>query len=206
VRQHTRFIVDPHLSPTVKDRGHIFIEFVLVAPVILFISLYSLRLVQVLQAQQIATTLSREIATEVYRNCVDLTVLDMASTSTAAVDAAKTQAAIQSCLTSTKNKYTTLINDTLQPTSSQDFKLETHVYRYDIGSLAIDSSCSGTLKNTSDFDGSSVGSGLPPGMTQNQMCTRNRVVRVSIRFTLSPISNALLGASSSTEVSDETTI
>lgn len=205
MRQHTRFIVDPHLSPTVKDRGHIFIEFVLVAPVILFISLYSLRLVQVLQAQQIATTLSREIATEVYRNCVDLTVLDMASTSTAAVDAAKTQAAIQSCLTSTKNKYASLM-PTLQPTSSQGFTLDTHVYRYDIGSLAIDSSCSGTLKNTSDFDGSSVGSGLPPGMTQNQMCTRNRVVRVSIRFTLSPISNALLGASSSTEVSDETTI
>jgi hypothetical protein len=109
VRQHTRFIVDPHLSPTVKDRGHIFIEFVLVAPVILFISLYSLCLVQVLQAQQIATTLSREIATEVYRNCVDLTVLDMASTSTAAVDAAKTQAAIQSCLISTKNKYASLM-------------------------------------------------------------------------------------------------
>ena len=56
------------------ERGKAIVEFVLVAPVVLFISMYTLRLVQMLQANEIAMVISREMATEMYRSCADIMI------------------------------------------------------------------------------------------------------------------------------------
>lgn len=179
-------------------RGSVLIEFLLLAPIVLFIVGFGLRLTQVLQAYQIAMVLSREAATEGYRKCADITIQAVerpsGCTEEVCVDETESARAIQSCLTTIRDKYVSYW-PSMRPagtTSTTALDIDLEVYRHNFSSLTIEINCSNLTTNTSTMispDGVSAGA-LPPAMdaTSLSLCRRNRVARSQVAFTLNPSS------------------
>lgn len=206
-----------------KQRGSVFAEFVLVAPFILALAGYGLRFTQELQAQQLALTLSRELATDLFSKCLDITIQQVPPSNSCAtalcVDSTKTTAAIQSCMRRIAARYASLWNG-MNPSSSGSLELTAEIYRYDIGSFQINSQIT-CDKDVSDKDVSflqtkattSGDEGEEEGeveieikdpvvgkydreVSYAEVCHRNRVARAKLKFTIKPLTSFLPGASS----------
>lgn len=199
-------------SPVLGEVGGVFIEFVFVLPLMLIFAGYGLRLANQLQAREIASILSRELATRIFTNCVDITIQDVSTTCTTGicVDAIKTKAAIQGCLNQIETQFNTKwsalkpTNSTTTTSSADLFVLE--VYRYDIGSFTINPDCSSASGATTQlYPPTGEAIALPPNVTTTQMCQRNRAVRAQVKFNVTPLAPGLAGVSTTAvEIKDET--
>jgi hypothetical protein len=169
-------------------RGTVLVELALIVPVILFVAGFTVRLIQILQAKQIASVLSREIATDVYRNCIDFTLHDrtiVSGVEQLVVDTQNTAAILTTCLARIRNRFAARW-DALRPAGTQSttaLNMELWVYRYNFGSLAVnDPECdeattriawSGEVIESLDID-------------PDAMCQKNRAVRVEVSFNITP--------------------
>jgi hypothetical protein len=181
---------------TESNHGSVLIEFIVLAPIVLFIVGFGLRLTQVLQAYQIAMVLSREAATEGYRKCADVTVQAVdrpaGCSEDLCVDQNTSAQVIQACLSTIRDKYLNYW-PSMRPsgtTAATDLDLDLEVYRHNFSSVAIELNCSNITNNTSTKitpDGVFPGE-LPPSMdfTSLSLCRRNRVVRARVGFQLNP--------------------
>jgi Flp pilus assembly protein TadG len=174
----------------VAERGSVMVEFVLVVPILLAILGYSLRLTQILQANQIAMVMSREAATEAFKLCTDLTIqkTSCASSTAVCVDTAITKTVTENCLKNVKSKYEALWPVT-RPSANPSDKAATvdvEVYRYDITSLANQNTCSPDETKISRF--TTITTSSPAGITASSLCLRNRVSRAKISFIIKPTS------------------
>lgn len=184
MQHRSRRAVSSQLLHSQGQRGALLIEFLLVAPLLLFIIGYTIRLSLVLQAQQIAMTLSREVATSIFRSCADLTIQEPQSADGALrVDTARSAAVTAACLNNVRDETLErweILRPIGAPVSKEQVQLNLTVYRNNFESLSADG-CGDTTKIThsgiqksSDDDVADI------------MCDRNRVVRVQLQFELTP--------------------
>jgi len=173
--------------------GSVIIEFILVAPLMLFILGYSLRLTQLLQAHQIAMIISREAATEAFRRCADITILSTTCTTGATetcVDLSQTEAAITGCIGRVRRSITDRWNTVRPSSSSETVTLDVEVYRFGLSRYTTSLNCSVQL-NSDDKTRISTDSNLQdPFATASglaSLCRRNRASRARISFPLNPI-------------------
>lgn len=141
----------PSAAPRSRSSsGKAFVEFVLVAPVVLFISMYTLHLVQILQANQIAMVLSREMATEAYKTCADITLQQACAPSQQnpvgiCVDVTQTPTAVRTCLLALQTRYQNLWAQ-VRPGSALTTPAPTflfEVYVYDLPTLLSNNATNG---------------------------------------------------------------
>jgi hypothetical protein len=167
------------------ERGALLVEFILVVPLLLFVIGYTIRLTLVLQAQQIAMTLSREVATIIFRTCADLTIQEPQTEDTRLrVDTVRSAAVTAACLTKVRNETLEqwrILRPIGAPESSDQIRLNLTVYRNNFESLSADA-CGTTTKITHSGAQATSDSDV-----DDIMCDRNRVVRVQLQFELTPI-------------------
>ena len=182
--------------PFLSQRGTVLVELVFIAPIILIIAGYTIRLTQVLQAQQIAMVISRESATEAFRKCADISIQAVERpancTDALCVDVTNTTNTIMACLLMIQSKYQAYWNS-MRPSGTSEqtpISIELEVYRHNYGTFTIATECDGSTLNTSTriTPTSSTNNTLPPRMNPNSLslCNRNRVSRASISFEVSP--------------------
>jgi hypothetical protein len=173
------------------QRGAVIVEFILVAPFVLFLVGYVVYLSAITQAQQIAMTLSREVATRVYRECADLTILSSPAFDAGGndmpiqVDQNNTMLVIMDCVNAARNDSLAYWN-TLKPASvpagaSPSFQIR--VIRYNL-QLATPTDECGSASNsliTCIFFNGFIGSCETP-LAPRTVCARNRLVQVDLQF------------------------
>lgn len=171
--------------------GSVVIEFILAVPVLLFILGYSLRTTQLLQANQIAMTISREAATEAFRRCSDYTVLNETCgfNEEICINTDMTKLAANSCLSIVREKYLSkwsLARPTSSPSNTPP-TIELEVYRHGIANFDLPTNCSTDSRPTLLISATQaeLDNATPP-ITQESICKRNRVARSRISFTLKP--------------------
>jgi Flp pilus assembly protein TadG len=179
-----------YAASAASARGSVFIEFILVCPILLALIGYSLRLTQLLHAHQIAMTISREAATEAFRQCIDISLQSAfcASSRQLCLDMTNMQTATVRCLDRLKTKYTAQW-PAIQPagTVNPSFSIDLEVYRYDMDSVSLDCTSAPTSSRKSRL---STSSQIPELFTTQQeltsLCQRNRVARARVAFKLAP--------------------
>jgi Flp pilus assembly protein TadG len=173
-----------------KQHGSVMVEFVLVVPLLLVILGYSLRLTQILQANQIAMVMSREAATEAFKLCTDLTVQmrSCSSSSSACVNPQMTKTVTENCLQNVKKKYEDLwpVTRPSANPSNRAATIDIEVYRYDITNLVNQNTCQPDETKVSRF--TTITAQSPAGITASSLCLRNRVSRAKISFIIKPTS------------------
>ncbi len=199
--------------PTRRMRGSAFIEFVVVAPLILFIAGYTVRFAQQLQAQQIGLVVAREIATAAFLQCADYTIQQVPQPNTCGtgsdlcIDQTATETAIRNCLTNARNSFTGNWNSVRPPTASGALTINLAVYRYNIASFTVipPAQCGAAAA-------SSVTTIQPTGATAGfvqigqrinnadspslqSICSQNRMAKAAISFDIQPSGNFLPGIS-----------
>lgn len=173
------------------SRGSVAIEFILICPILLALIGYSLRLTQLLQGHQIAMAISREAATEGFRQCIDISLQNRfcATPSQICLDTSSMQTATSNCLARLKDKYSALWSS-LQPsgTVSLSFNIDLEVYRYDMSSATPTANCSSADANS--VYRISTNSEIPSLFSTDDgricLCQRNRVARARVAFKLAP--------------------
>lgn len=119
---------------TERQRGASFLEFLMVAPVLLLICGSTVELANFIRFRQIADVVSKEAAMRAYRDCDITRVNQINGTSTGSngptVDKVSTQDAILECLTDVRNN----INTALSGTTIQGTVILS-VYRFQPGEL-----------------------------------------------------------------------
>jgi hypothetical protein len=169
----------------------------------------------IMQAQQISMTLSRELATTIFRGCADLTIQQQQnSDGVLRVDTTQSAATIALCLNNarqdTLNRWQNL-RPIGAPESSSDITLDLSVYRHSFSSLSPAESCPCTAGDCSTTVISHDGTQGADSIDENVMCQRNRVVRVRLQFPVEPLFaflNLIPGTSLSDtiQISEETII
>jgi hypothetical protein len=166
----------------------VLVELALVTPIILIIAGFTVRLVQILQARQIASVLSREIATDAYRNCMDFTLQNrtvVSGVERLVVDTVNTAPILAQCLGQIRTRFMGRW-DALRPAGTQantPLTLNVWVYRYDFQNFSVsDATCSATTTRIS-WDGEVLES---DDINAQSMCRRNRAVRVNVSFSITP--------------------
>ena len=190
-----RFMVVIFISDSVPARaparGSVMIEFVLVLPILLAILGYSLRLTQILQANQIAMVMSREAATEAFRLCTDLTVQEpsCSTTSVACVNAAMTKTVTENCLNNIKKRYEDLWSIARPSANPVDnpATMDVEVYRYDMNNLVSQNTCT-AADETKISRFTTITSQSPAAISTASLCLRNRISRARISFIIKPTS------------------
>jgi len=167
--------------------GSVVIECVLVLPLLLVMFGYTMRLTQLLQANQIAMELSREAATEAFRACTDLTILNPSCPGGGiCIDSTKTTAAMNNCIIRVKNKFEAQWA-VARPTSNrinEPASIDVEVYRYNLASITRPANCVGAADPVTR---SSTNIDLPPLSTSvESLCRRSRVARARISFQARP--------------------
>jgi hypothetical protein len=180
-------------------RGAILLELILVAPLILFITGYILRFTQILEARQVAIAVTREIATQAYKNCVDITIFNLPDdTNTLTVNVDETKNVIQTCLDTIANDFGTTWPQlapssiaTPSATGTSTLNMTVEVFRFKLASLVPDD-CSDTPTSVphtyvsspplNSLDPSVKPPDPPPGL-----CNRNRIARARISFDIEPL-------------------
>jgi hypothetical protein len=189
------------------QRGSVLAEFVLVAPFILALAGYGLRFTQELQAQQLALGLSRELATDLFSKCVDITIQQVPAPTCGTalcVDVTSTQNAIQACINTIAQRYSAAWT-MIAPASAANLDLTAEVYRYNLGSFDINTQA-GCNQNVTLFRTRVNSSGVvtptnpPPSGSSGigsipyaDVCQRNRVARANLQFTITPLTSFLPG-------------
>lgn len=174
-------------------RGAILLELILVAPLILFITGYILRFTQILEARQVAIAVTREIVTQAYKNCVDITILGLPdNTNTLTVNVTDTTAAIQTCLNTIANDFGTAWPK-LEPSSittpdegTSSLNMTVEVFRYNLTNLGSNDCTSPTpppIPVSANLGGGVAGA--DPDATD--LCNRNRIARARISFDIEPL-------------------
>jgi hypothetical protein len=181
-------ITEPRRSCGRLQRGSVLVELALVTPIILIIAGFTVRLVQILQARQIASVLSREIATDAYRNCMDFTLQNrtvVSGVERLVVDTVNTAPILAQCLGQIRTRFMGRW-DALRPAGTQantPLTLNVWVYRYDFQNFSVsDATCSATTTRIS-WDGEVLES---DDINAQSMCRRNRAVRVNVSFSITP--------------------
>lgn len=181
------------------ESGALLVEFVLVVPIVLFLLGFILRLTMMLQAHLIAMSLSREIATDIFRRCADFSIVTQVKDSSGKekleVDTGNSTKLIVKCLAAAKEQVTTHWDD-VKPigTLSSAPTLTISVFRHNFSSLspcspAIGCTCpSGSTTKISDA-GVDTAASNDPDLTST--CERNRMVKVNLSFEMTPISEFL---------------
>jgi Flp pilus assembly protein TadG len=174
-----------------KDQyGSVVIEFILVAPLFLFLLGYALRLTQILQANQIAMTISREAATEVFRKCTDYTILSptCSGESEICIDETATKSATQACISAIQTKYTNqwaIARPAASP-SNQTATISLDVYRHGLTSFSLPTNCASNSDPVTLITATSSTTATPP-ISSKSICQKNRIARGRISFTLRPV-------------------
>jgi Flp pilus assembly protein TadG len=192
MKRHSFHIRLRRLDTTKRETGALLVEFVLVAPFILFLVGYIVRLTLITQAQQIAMTLSREVATTIFRGCADLTIQQQQnSDGILRVDTTTSSAAIETCLNNARadllNRWSSL-RPIGAPESSSNVTLNLTVYRQGFANLSTSQNCpctAGDCSVTAITHTGGQGSGAD--IDADTMCQRNRVVRAQLQFQLTPL-------------------
>jgi len=184
-------------------RGAVLVELIFVSPLILFMTGYMLRLTQILEAQQVAVALSREISTQVYQSCVDITVFDpppwddldpAPPPGTLVVDQDLTTAQIQACLDGVANRLTNTWPQ-VAPSASQivngvdaSFSYKIQVIRYNMGTIDFGNvdNCQDDLVTPIDAAGTDINLD-DTVLNTDQICQRNRIARAVIQFNIQPL-------------------
>lgn len=200
--------------PTRRMRGSAFIEFVVVAPLILFIAGYTVRFAQQLQAQQIGLVVAREIATAAFLQCADYTIQLVpqpnncgTTGSDLCIDQAATTTAIQNCLTNARNSFTGNWNSVKPPTASGALTINLAVYRYNIASFTVipPAQCGAaaassvtTIQSTGATAGfvqigQKINNADSPSL--QSICSQNRMAKAAISFDIQPSGSFLPGIS-----------
>jgi hypothetical protein len=186
-------MLSAYRTPRSGQRGSVLAELALIAPVILFVAGWCARVTQLLQAQQIASVISRELATEAFRFCADIsisqTVQDINGNENVVVDQAQTGPMIQQCLAAAQNRFLARWNQLAPAGAVGAPTLNVVAYRYDFGafSSAAGGACNQQVTRIDAVAGSSVGltgQNDPPLAT---VCARGRMVRVELIFNVQPI-------------------
>jgi hypothetical protein len=182
---------DERRTTRCNQTGIVVIEFILVLPLLLFMVGYTFRLTQLLQANQIAMTFSREAATEAFRRCTDVSILTKSTLAKPCpngaeicVDLQATGDIAQNCLTQIKNKYQVLWPVARPSGNSDNAIVDLDIYRYDIQNLRIPANCTGAAGQVTTITTGTVLDALP--ISAESLCRRNRIARARIRFTVSP--------------------
>jgi hypothetical protein len=170
--------------------GSVVIEFILVAPLFMFILGYSLRLSQILQANQIAMTLSREATTEIFRRCSDYTILgdSCSGGSEICIDLTATKSATQACISDVQTKYVnqwSLARPAASP-SNQTATVTLEVYRHGLTNFSLPTDCTTNSDPVTLITATSSSTATPP-ISSKSICQRNRIARGHISFTLRPV-------------------
>ena len=175
-------------------RGAVLVELILVSPLILFMTGFMLRLTQILEAQQVAVALSREIATQVYQNCVDITVLAPPQGGNLTVNVNNTTQQIQTCL----NDIAAGLNGAwpqVAPSASQivngvdaSFRYKIQVIRYNMGTIDFGNvnNCQDDLVTPIEAPGTDINLDNTE-LNTDQICQRNRIARAVIQFNIQPL-------------------
>lgn len=181
----------PSAAPRSRSSsGKAFVEFVLVAPVVLFISMYTLHLVQILQANQIAMVLSREMATEAYKTCADITLHQACAPPQQnpvgiCVDVTQTPTAVRTCLLALQTRYQNLWTQ-VRPGSALTTPAPTflfEVYVYALPTLLSNTTangnsggCNGNNGNQNGISCTKISTGLTnfPTRTPPDQCLTNQ--------------------------------
>lgn len=187
------------------ESGALLIELIFVMPIVLFLLGYILRLTMHVQANLIAMNLSREIATDAFRRCADYSILTKVKSGgddDLKVDTTASAPLISACLQGIKTR----IKDNwsvLRPIGSLSTEpsLSLAVYRYNFPELAScappDTNCNCNQPTTKITDDGTGDSGQSTDFAADVICQRNRIVKVQLSFTITPISaflNLLPGA------------
>ncbi len=183
----TRNTQTSHKNRGKASAGSVILECVLALPLILFILGYALRITQMLNANAIAMEFSREVATETFKECVDLTILDTACLvqNTLCTDITATTQAINNCISDIKARYINLWSLIYPPSSviPSQAEIDVEVYRYDLSKAANDSNC-GNQDLSTRF---STNTSIPvASITPLSICRRDRISRARVQFTLKP--------------------
>jgi hypothetical protein len=190
--------------------GSVVIEFVLIAPLMLFILGYSLRLTQLLQANQIAMIVSREAATEAFRTCADLTILSSTCNTDVCVNIPQTVAATNTCIGRIKSTYESRWNIMRPSANPGTVTIDVEVYRFGLDRYTTSLNCTvqlGTADKTRVSTNSMLDDPFTSGTALGSLCRRNRATRARISFPLNPVTSFLnlipgFSASTSTVVDD----
>lgn len=179
-------------------RGAVLVELILVAPLMLFMTGYMLRLTQILEARQVAITISREMATQVFKNCVDITILDVPNeTNEVPVNTTESESAILACLVRVGNNFQNSWAS-LAPTAAvsategdgraiSPLLWKTQALRYAFNTIGT-SPCDATTPIMTIGATSAGGEALPDtSLTRDEQCNRNRIARGAVRFTIEPV-------------------
>lgn len=112
-----------------RQRGHILVEFILVAPVILAIAGGALEIARFLRLNQTASIISQEAAVSAYRKCSDFFVFD----ANGAFNQGETTSDIQKCLETVRSDLQKQLEDLYNPAlpGNPKFSLVLSVYRRD---------------------------------------------------------------------------
>jgi hypothetical protein len=151
-----------------------------------------------LQAHQIAMSLSRELATEIFIKCADISLQDKTASNSSGdeqilVDTINSKIAILACLDRTKSNFLSNWQTGLRPTGALDGDpdLTLWVYRDNFSSLLP---CSPPVCNCSSPKGyqtimisQGTATSTQPDPDASLICKRNRVVRVYLHFKLRPL-------------------
>jgi hypothetical protein len=177
-----------------SSRGSVIIEFILVCPILLAFIGYTLRLTQLLQAHQIAMAISREAATEAFRQCTDISVQtdNCPSTSSTQIclDVDSTQSGIGRCLTRLKSKYASQWA-ILRPPGALDetFSIDLEVYRYDMDRIMMATDCNSSPASNRKYrisSNSQISELFMDAAGLTSLCQRNRVARARLIFKFAP--------------------
>jgi hypothetical protein len=180
-------------------RGAVLVELILVAPLMLFMTGYILRLTQILEARLVAITISREMATQVFKNCVDITIIDVPDgTNEVPVNTTDSESAIFQCVTEVGNNFQNSWAS-LAPTAAvstaeggdgravSPLLWKAQALRYGFNRIGT-SPCDATTPIVTIGVNSAGGEVLPDtSLTRGEQCNRNRIARAAVRFTIQPV-------------------
>lgn len=183
------------------QRGSSYIEFLIVAPILLLVAGSTIELARFVRFRQIADVISKEAALEAYRVC-DITDIDAQTLINAAprVNTGTSTTNIQNCLNNVANKY----QATVAATGIANATVILSIYRYDFGNLVPQDAPACTPPNsafkqisTSDANsgftlvGNSIQNRLNGAVVGSQLtgCQLGRVLISELAFFYAPIIN-----------------
>lgn len=181
----------------IKQRGSVIIEFILIAPLMLFLIGYCLRLTQLLQANNIAMMVSREVATEAFLRCTDITIymVENQMDPTKSVDIQRTTTAARNCINriqSTTMGHWSAIRPVGNPGT---FEIDVEVYRFGLARYNSSLDCSQRITSADKTRISTDPNGLNDAFSSPDsllsLCRRNRSARARISFPFNPVSTFL---------------
>jgi Flp pilus assembly protein TadG len=115
-----------------RQRGSGYLEFLIVAPILLLVAGSTIELARFIKLRQIADVISKEAALEAYRQC-DITNIDAGgnSSSDPTVNTTTTTNETQACLDDVASKF----QATIASTGVENARVVLSLYRYDFGFL-----------------------------------------------------------------------